>query len=52
MLNAERIMNLAHPFAKEQKKENLIHLKEGQVVGQWRDSTYGQTLYLSDERAC
>ncbi|KAJ5246512.1 hypothetical protein N7468_001495 [Penicillium chermesinum] len=41
IINAKRIMRLAAPFANEQKKGNLIHLKEGQVVGQWRDSTYG-----------
>ncbi|KAL4890382.1 hypothetical protein BDV59DRAFT_204345 [Aspergillus ambiguus] len=41
LINAERIMRLAGPFAHNQTKENLIHLQEGQVVGQWRDSTYG-----------
>ncbi|KAJ5678991.1 hypothetical protein N7462_007235 [Penicillium macrosclerotiorum] len=41
LINAERIMRLARPFAEEQIKENLIHLKEGQVVGEWRDSEYG-----------
>lgn len=42
-LNAERVMTLAAPFAgpANQTLENLIHLKEGTVVGQWRDSTYG-----------
>ncbi|KAJ6092368.1 hypothetical protein N7467_004337 [Penicillium canescens] len=40
-INAERIMRLAAPFARDQKKENLIHLNEGQVVGEWRDSEYG-----------
>ncbi|KAE8376571.1 hypothetical protein BDV26DRAFT_265315 [Aspergillus bertholletiae] len=40
-VNAERVMRLAQPFARNHTKENLIHLKEGQVVGQWRDSTYG-----------
>ena len=41
--NAERIMSLAAPFTApgNQTKENLIHVKEGMVVGQWRDSTYG-----------
>ncbi|KAI9794558.1 MAG: hypothetical protein M1816_004445 [Peltula sp. TS41687] len=41
--NAERIMTLAEPFAGNgnQTKDNLIHLKEGQIVGEWRDSTYG-----------
>ncbi|KAJ5625660.1 hypothetical protein N7510_001969 [Penicillium lagena] len=41
LINAERIMRLTGPFAKKQTKDNLIHLKEGQIVGQWRDSTYG-----------
>lgn len=35
-------MRLAGPFAREQTKDNLVHLKDGQVVGQWRDSTYGK----------
>lgn len=34
-------MRLARPFADKQTKENLIHLKDGQVVGEWRDSEYG-----------
>ncbi|KAJ5106667.1 hypothetical protein N7456_003342 [Penicillium angulare] len=41
LANAERIIRLAEPFTKNQTRENLIHLKEGQVVGQWRDSEYG-----------
>ncbi|KAJ5130855.1 uncharacterized protein N7515_006894, partial [Penicillium bovifimosum] len=41
LTNAERIMRLARPFAEKPTTENLIHLREGQVVGQWRDSTYG-----------
>lgn len=42
-LNAERIMKLAAPFAApgNQTRENLIHLKDGTIVGQWRDSRYG-----------
>lgn len=42
-LNAERIMSLAAPFTAthNQTQDNLISLKEGTVVGQWRDSTYG-----------
>ena len=41
--NAERVMRLAAPFAAEggQTQENLIHLKEDELVGEWRDSTYG-----------
>lgn len=42
LINAERIMRLARPFAEKQTKENLVHLKEGQIVGEWRDSTYGR----------
>ncbi|KAF2728150.1 hypothetical protein EJ04DRAFT_581545 [Polyplosphaeria fusca] len=40
---AEKIVNTTAAFAAEggQKRENLIHLKDGEVVGQWRDSTYG-----------
>jgi hypothetical protein len=43
LINAEKIMNTSAPFAREggQIKDNLIHLKEGQIVGEWRDSTYG-----------
>ncbi|KAJ5677711.1 uncharacterized protein N7477_003344 [Penicillium maclennaniae] len=40
-INAARIMHLTGPFAHNQVKENLIHLKDGQIVGEWRDSTYG-----------
>jgi hypothetical protein len=43
LVNAERIMRLARPFAEKQTKENLIHLKDGQVVGEWRDSEYGMS---------
>ncbi|RYO83285.1 hypothetical protein DL762_006194 [Monosporascus cannonballus] len=43
LLNAEKIMNAAAPFAASgrQIKENLIHLKEDEIIGEWRDSTYG-----------
>ena len=36
-------MNTSAPFAAAggQSQENMIHLKEGQIVGEWRDSTYG-----------
>ncbi|KAJ5122566.1 hypothetical protein N7448_003700 [Penicillium atrosanguineum] len=40
-INAVRIMRLTGPFAHKQIKENLIHLKDGQTVGEWRDSEYG-----------
>jgi hypothetical protein len=41
-VSASKIVNLAAPFAGEgnQTKDNLIHLKPGEVVGEWRDSTY------------
>ncbi|KAL5359442.1 hypothetical protein BJX96DRAFT_183768 [Aspergillus floccosus] len=39
--NAERVIRLATPFVQNRRKEDLIHLREGQVVGQWRDSTFG-----------
>ncbi len=47
LTNAEKIMNSAAPFAAadNQTIENLIHLKEGQIVGEWRDSTYGTSLF-------
>ncbi|KAK3684641.1 hypothetical protein LTR37_020073 [Vermiconidia calcicola] len=43
LLNAEEIMRTSAPFASSggQTKANLIHLKPDQIVGQWRDSTYG-----------
>ncbi|KAJ5587045.1 uncharacterized protein N7459_002810 [Penicillium hispanicum] len=41
LVNAERIMRLAEPFANRQTQDNLIHLKDGQIVGQWRDSEFG-----------
>lgn len=34
-------MTLAGPFTKKQSQNNLMHLKDGQIVGEWRDSTYG-----------
>ncbi|RMY99509.1 hypothetical protein D0862_07096 [Hortaea werneckii] len=42
-INAERVMRIAGPFAQPggQSEGNLVHLKEGEVVGEWRDSTYG-----------
>jgi hypothetical protein len=43
LISAEKVMNSTAPFAQPggQIKTNLIHLKEGEIVGQWRDSTYG-----------
>ncbi|KAF2875566.1 hypothetical protein BDV95DRAFT_562189 [Massariosphaeria phaeospora] len=42
-LTAEKIMKTSAPFAADggQIKENFIHLKEGESVGQWRDSGIG-----------
>ncbi|GAB7358057.1 hypothetical protein MBLNU230_g0219t1 [Neophaeotheca triangularis] len=42
-LSAERIMNITAAFAQPggQTRDNLIRLKEGEIVGEWRDSTYG-----------
>jgi hypothetical protein len=42
-INAEKIMNGSAAFAApgNQTMDNLIHLKDGQIVGEWRDSTYG-----------
>ena len=43
LISAEKIMTSTAPFAGPggQIKSNLIHLKEGEIVGEWRDSTYG-----------
>ncbi|KAJ4304686.1 hypothetical protein N0V90_000213 [Kalmusia sp. IMI 367209] len=38
---AEKIMDIAAPFASDQTASNLIHLKQGESVGQWRDSNSG-----------
>ena len=34
-------MSLATPFATNQTLDNLIQLRADQIVGEWRDSTYG-----------
>jgi hypothetical protein len=43
LINAEKIMSSSAAFAADggQIKDNLIHLKDGQGVGEWRDSGYG-----------
>lgn len=43
LINAEKIMRTSGPFAANgnQTTENLIHLKDAQIVGEWRDSTFG-----------
>ncbi|RFN49774.1 hypothetical protein FIE12Z_5922 [Fusarium flagelliforme] len=40
-INAQKIMNITRAFEEEQEVKNLIQLKKGELVGQWRDSTYG-----------
>jgi hypothetical protein len=43
VITANKIMKMAAPFAApgNQTASNLFHLKEGEIVGEWRDSTYG-----------
>ena len=43
LTNAEKIITTSAPFVASgnQTVDNLIHLKDGQIVGEWRDSTYG-----------
>lgn len=43
LINAKKIMSIGARYAApgNQTIENLVHLKEGQIVGNWRDSTYG-----------
>ncbi|KAM0274376.1 hypothetical protein ACHAQH_007913 [Verticillium albo-atrum] len=43
LVNAEKIMSATATFAAPggQLQQNLIHLKEGELTGEWRDSTYG-----------
>jgi len=43
LLNAEKLMAIAGRYAAEgnQTIDNLAHLKSDQIVGEWRDSTYG-----------
>ncbi|KAM0544404.1 hypothetical protein ACHAO7_008807 [Fusarium culmorum] len=40
-INAQKIMNITEAFEREQAVKNLIQLKKGELVGQWRDSSYG-----------
>lgn len=42
-LNAQKLMAIAAQYAApgNQTSENLAHLKSDQIVGEWRDSTYG-----------
>jgi hypothetical protein len=41
LANAAKVMNLTAAFAQRQTAANLVHLKADQIVGDWRDSTYG-----------
>jgi hypothetical protein len=54
IINAERILRLAAPFAghHNQTQANLVHLKDGQVVGQWRDSYYGSLPHFKPCGSC
>ena len=44
LITAEKIMGIAGRFAAKDNQtiENLAHLKADQIVGEWRDSTYGK----------
>ncbi|KAH9905993.1 hypothetical protein F4778DRAFT_690021 [Xylariomycetidae sp. FL2044] len=39
--NAAKVLNVTASFEQSPTRENLIHLKDGQSVGQWRDTTTG-----------
>ena len=43
LLQAQKVMRSTAPFAAPggQNESNLIHLEEDEIVGEWRDSTYG-----------
>ncbi|KAI1339698.1 carbohydrate-binding module family 52 protein [Xylariaceae sp. FL0016] len=41
LATAEKIMRITEGFEKSSLKKDLIHLKQGQTVGQWRDSESG-----------
>ncbi|KAK9816518.1 hypothetical protein WJX72_001427 [[Myrmecia] bisecta] len=43
-LNVALLLKLAAPFAANQSVSNLIHLREGVPVGNWRDSNVGLGL--------
>lgn len=38
---AEKIMRITAPFAKEQVATNLLHIRDNESVGEWRDSNSG-----------
>lgn len=52
--NAEKIMELAGRYAAKdnQTTANLVHLKDDIIVGEWRDSTYGKSAFLSTRFCC
>ncbi|HTH73361.1 MAG TPA: hypothetical protein VL635_03050 [Trinickia sp.] len=39
--NLVRVANTARPFSQQSTVTNLIHLRTGEIVGNWRDSTDG-----------
>ncbi len=39
--NLVRVANTARPFSQQATVTNLIHLRTGEIVGNWRDSTDG-----------
>jgi hypothetical protein len=51
LISTEKIMKVAGPYAAEgnQTKDNLIHLNDGEIVGEWRDSTYGKLASFAIE---
>jgi hypothetical protein len=42
--NAEYIMGKTKAFYSNQIRENLLHIEVDQIVGDWRDSTYGMHI--------
>lgn len=40
-LTAEKIMKITAPFTRDQSVSNLLRIKDGEAVGQWRDSNVG-----------
>ena len=54
LISTEKTMEAAGRYAAEgnQTKENLIHLNEGEIVGEWRDSTYGKHTFFCFDESC
>jgi hypothetical protein len=42
-------MGKTSAFAKDQTKQNLLHLEADQPVGEWRDSFYGVHTFLLND---